>query len=261
LRRPHSRPQEGSASVSRRWTGKLDLVTSPDFFVYRAMLAVLVLALGAGVARAATPSGLLGYEYSAGGGGQETHVVMAVGALDFGTADLLLGGLRFRDRSVGSGGGLVLGGGVPLGRAASFRVLGSRFVAEDDFSAWRIRLGPLMALPSGGRTGIFLTRQANNRGSRVDGGAWEIAMPLSPRTEGSLTTFYGRSDADEGFGAAVGLLWRAMRRLEISGELGLSSAALVARRGALLTGSGPDAVEEDRELSTSTSLAVRTLFP
>jgi hypothetical protein len=230
--------------------------------------AALALASIERPAEAAVPSAALGYDYSRGPAGQETHSVLGIAGVSLGAGDVLGGVMRFDDSVVGPGYGLVLGGGASPGGSTSLRVLASRFVADESYRAWRLKSGPVVNL-AGGTLGLSWVHEANNLGPDTDSGLGELAIPLASQWTGKLTGSYGRSGDVNGFAASAGAAWTIVPHLEVGGELGVArnapSTTPGPRGGGLglldpLLGGG-QAPEPSDEVGATTSLSVRATFP
>jgi len=232
-------------------------------------LAMLIL-LAAGPARAASPSASIGYDFDRGPSGQETRSIVGLAGLGFGSGDLVLGALRFDDSTIGPGTGMVAGGSSRLAPSSGARVLGTRFVGDDGYRAWRIKAGPQWSL-GGASLWIFYQHDSNNLTGVSDGGAGELMVPLAFQWTVKLSGSYGRSGDVTGYATAIGAAWTPVPHLKLSGEVGVASNALGSSVGpggrpSLLPGLLGDPRTESRsetgyEAASTASLAVRIALP
>lgn len=227
----------------------------------------LTLAL-CGRSAGAAASGAAGYDYYRGMEHRETHTVLGVAGVPVGAGDVLGGGLWFDDDVVGSGYGLVLGGGIALGGPAALRVLTTRFVGDEGYRAWRVKVGPQWTLAGGGTLGLSWVRDVNNLGPDTDGGAGELSVPLASRWTGRLSGSIGRSGDVTGYAASAGAGWTVAPHLELAGELGLARnppATTPAPSGGrllppILDPGEPPPAQADDEVATTTLLSLRVTF-
>ena len=200
----------------------------------------------------------------------QTQAALGVADLASGSGDVLGGVMRFDDSVVGPGYGLVLGGGTSLGGPTSLRVLGTRFLGDRDYRAWRLKAGPLWSLPGGGSLGLYYVHDENNRSPDTESGAGELGVPLAAGWSGKLAGSYGRAEDVTGYSAAVGAGWTAIPHLELGADVGIArnppaTASPGPNGGGLL---GPLLGEDpaspparvDRVAAT-TSLSLRVTFP
>ena len=173
-----------------------------------------------------------GAEYSQGANDQTTRSALALGTIGAGGLSVTAGVLRFDDSQVGAGNGFVGGVGVPLFPMTNLRVQGVRFIGDDSFRAWRAKAGPVFSFPMGPTLGVSFVHHQDNQNGRSNGVVGELAIPLP----GTLTAQASASHASlsnglEASSGAIGLGWRPLPMLEISGEAGL------ARNGSPMTSS------------------------
>jgi len=175
-----------------------------------------------------------GLDYYQGPGGETTRSALAIAGVVSGDAVGTLSLMRYLDTVIGDGVGFGGSLRLPLDHDQSLCAWGSRFAGDDSLRAWRLKVGPLFQLPSGGSTGVYYTHAEDDAGSRSDAGAVELALPLRAGLTGRASAAYG--SAPGGLRSAlgsVGLAWTPVRGLELAGDVG------VARNGALTTSPGP----------------------
>lgn len=240
----------------------------PSMKLVPCITLVAAVTVSARLAGAATPSGAVGLDYYRGPSGAETRSALGIGGLGFVVGDVLAGLVGFDDQLVGSGYGLLIGGGVRLGGTAALRLLATRFEAREDYRAWRVKLGPQWSLPQGAALGLFWVHDSNNLTPDTESGAGEFSFPLIPAWTGKLSGSYGRSSEATGYSVSAGALWALAPHLELGGDLGLARnppAATPGPSGGVL-GSilGPGerpAIAPNEPVSAIASLSLRLALP
>jgi hypothetical protein len=180
------------------------------FFVLPARPSDAAFSLGGGADVYAGPEGqtskdLLGFVSAGGTGGAVTAILS-----------------RYDSSNLGPGvtGSVVVG--LPLEGASFLQVAGTRSVGDEIYRAWRIALGPVIALGAGRSLGIVVARTEENVGARFNTVTSEFSAPLGRSTggvaRGSYSSVEGGGTAYQG---VVGLTWTASKRLQVYGELGL----------------------------------------
>ena len=223
-------------------------------------------------ALATAASGAVGYDYYSGPNGQQTHAGLGIAVLGVGSGDLLAGALRFDDNIVGPGSGVLLGGGVPLGERVKLRMLGTRFVGDRDYRAWRLKIGPQWSAPAGGVLGAFYIHDSNNLGPDTRSGTGELSVPLSKAWAGKFSLSYGRCDEVSGFASTVGAEWTPVPHVGLSADLGFArnppgtTVGPAAPGGGVLqsilgTGHASGAERTDEKVTGTTSVSLRVTFP
>ena len=200
-------------------------------------VAAVALALACSVPASAAPTwvGGGGYDYYQGPGGQFTRSALGVvgGSLGGGSASLTL--MRYSDNLSGDGMGYIGSLGATLAPTASLRIWGSRFVGDDSLRAWRVKVGPMFAVGTGGTLGVFYTHAADNTGSHSDGGSADLNLPIPTQQQWSARAgvAYAVAPGVHAGQGTVGLGFTPVHGLELTSDVG------VAQNGALTTSPGP----------------------
>ena len=174
-----------------------------------------------------------GIDYSQGSGGESTRGVLAIVGSSVGSGNATLALVRYRDSATGDGLGWIGAVRAPLARGHGLAASGARFVGDDSLRSWRVKVGPVLELPSGGTAGVYYTHAQDDAGARADAAAAELSLPLSARFTGRASGAYGSAPGGLRTAlASVGLGWAPAHGLELTGDLGVS------RNGAFATTPG-----------------------
>jgi len=190
-------------------------------------VAAFALALLAGGARVsfALPLGVgARFDYA-----QEPAHEISRGAVGYvfasaGLVDVLAGGLRFDDSVIGEGGGGLASVGLPMGAALKWRLTGTRFVGDDTFRGWRLRLGPEFSLA--GRTlGLYVSHDDNNAFGTSNTAGGELTVPLVAGLAGRANAAWtSLGDAGHAARGALGADWNVRPNVALMGDVGLAQS-------------------------------------
>jgi hypothetical protein len=133
--------------------------------------------------------------------------------------------MRFDDRQIGPGYGVVLGGGVALGSEFSLRTMGTRFIGDDDYRAWRVKVGPQWSRTQRRSVGLFYVHDESNLFSATDGVVGQASTPVAERITARLGASYARGGDRSGGAVTVGGSWFGVSHLEIGGDVGIAHNA------------------------------------
>lgn len=224
---------------------------------------------------AAPLTALGGYDHYEGPFGQRTDGVL--GALVVGAAggDLTLAGVRYDDTTIGPGYSVTGGVGVPLATVAMVRLTGTRFINDDSFRAWRAKVGPQFNLPGSRSVTLSYAHYQDNLATRSNGVIAEASTPLLAHLSGKATTSYATTpQGPSALQGSIGLGWSPIRRLELSGEVGIARNAAGAAgqpfpaKGPLdglpLIGGGSSpegAPESSKEVEGTVLIGLRVVVP
>ena len=226
----------------------------------------------------ADTAGLLGADYTS-VRGQVTKGF--VGAAVYGFEDggfLTAAGSRYDDNLIGDGVSVTAGVGAPVRGTLLARVFGTRWVGDNEFRAWQLKVGPFVQWSGGATLGLSFVRH-DDGDATATGGVVEASIPVAPRWRATLSGSAaairgGRGSASGSAGAA----WQAGSRVEVQAEAG------VARNGALGTTTAPSGggggllgglpllgrsqeraastgEEEGQPVSGTVTVGLRVLFP
>lgn len=167
-----------------------------------------------------------GLDHYAGALGQRTESFVAGASAAAAIGDLTLAGMRYDDNRIGRGYGMIGGAGLPIGFSTILRVQATRFVGDDSFRAWRAKAGPQFGIPGGGSVALSYSYYEDNLPSTSHGAIGELATPVAGGLTGRMTASCATSpQGPPALQGSVGLGWRPMPRLEISGEVGMTRNA------------------------------------
>jgi hypothetical protein len=188
------------------------------------LFLLMLFALSSPAAAAVTAVG--GYDHYAGAFGQRTDGVVGAVVVGIGSGDVTAAGVRYDDSLIGEGYSVVGGVGLPLAPTTMLRASGTRFIGDESFRAWRVKVGPQFALPGERSLTLSYSRYQDNLASRSNGVIAEATSPLVPKLGGKATgSVATTSDGPTALQGSVGLSWSPVRRLELSGEVGVARNA------------------------------------
>ena len=202
-------------------------------------LAGMLLVLAGHAPVAAAPiTAVGGFDHYEGASGQSTNGALGAAVLSAGGGDLTLAGVRFDDSDAGQGYSFTGGLGLPVAPLMMLRVIGTRFIGEQDLRAWRAKVGPQFSLPGGRILTISYSHYRNHLGARSNAGIAEATTPLVTRLSGRASASYATTPQAPVLQGSAGLGWNVAPHLELTGEAGLvSSEAGAAAPGS--PGGGP----------------------
>ena len=241
----------------------------------RRNVAKMALALSAGLAcfgtsalHAAPASVGAGYTYYSGPAGQITRSAIVFGSVSpMPGFQATLGGMRYDDNGIGEGNGLIGGLGMPLAPLTTFRVWGYRYLGDEDFKAWRVKVGPELGLPRSATLGLFYSHyQADgDADGATDAAIGELGIPLVAGLTARMNASYASAANDvASTQGSLGLAWSPMRLLELSSEIGVAhngwTTAPFPSRGTpglpLIGGGGGSPGSENDESSTESTFQI-----
>ena len=158
-----------------------------------AMGTSLCLAFLATPAAAATLSAAGGYDYYQGPVSWTRGVVAAVGA-SVPRATLALAGVRYDDQQTGLGTSAILTGAVQVQPLLALCAQGTRFLGDEGFRSWRLKLGPRLSV-GGATTQLSYVRDQQDGGARTQSGVIESEFPLIESLKGRATASYASAGA------------------------------------------------------------------
>ena len=216
------------------------------------------------VANAASVSAVAGYDDYHGPQSQHTRGAVAAVGVDFGGAQASLAGVRYDDRFTGAGSSVLVGLGVPLHTALTLRGQYTRFFGDEDFGAWRAKVGPQISL-AGARTTLSYVRYQDDQDYESNAGMIETEIPLAERWTGRASGSYAAaSQGAHGLQGALGLAWTPIAHFEIAGELGAAQEAAQSSSGPsqpVLPLFGSSESSTERRFSPTALVSIRVSAP
>lgn len=180
--------------------------------------------------QAASVSATGGCDYYQGPVSLTKGVVAAVG-VGVPRASLALAGVRYDDEQTGLGTSGIVTGALQIHPLMALSAQVTRFMGDEGFRSWRIKLGPRLLL-GGSSTLLSYVRDEEDAGAVTQSGVIESEIPLieglKARANGSYAT---AGQGIHGLLGAVGLGWSPVSRLELAGEVGLAQQAAVTTSG------------------------------
>lgn len=276
----------GPCSRSRERRGSECACPGGNLWITRTAAALLSsgllwMGLAPPAASAVSAAGAIGYERFTGVRGHVAQGGLAVLAVAGSRASAFVQGVRYDDSFVGRGTSATLGGTVPCAGPVALRAQATRFFG-DGYGAWRFLGGPELRFPEGSSVALLGTRFQDRNGFESTGAQAEAGVSLAPRwtARASLAYAVSRRDAESGSGGersaqgSLGAIWRALRNLELSAEMGLARRRLSAAGpfpsappvgGLSLVGGDPSAASgtgsTDDEVAPTALVGVRVLIP
>ncbi|MGE5177082.1 MAG: hypothetical protein ACM3JJ_12010 [Hyphomicrobiales bacterium] len=189
---------------------------------------VAVISLGAATARADV-AGAVGADYYSGPSSQVTRGVLGIASVGVAGGFASVAGVRYDDTLVGPGFGVTAGVGAPLGGSDRlFRVLGTRYVGDGTYRAWRLKAGPFFQW-NGSSLGVSFLRYVDDVGGEATGAIVEVETPVAPRWRATID---GSAAAialgQRSVSASAGVAWTAARHLTLSAEAGVARNGTIA---------------------------------
>jgi hypothetical protein len=190
-------------------------------------LVFTALALGFGTSAHAAPIGAFGgFDHYVGAFDQRTDGWVAGLEMTTAAADLALAGVRYDDTLIGRGTSVTGVAGFAMAPMTHLRFAATRFVGDETFRAWRARVGPQFGLPSGQSLWLSYVHYEDNAADHSDGVVAEATTPLIANLTGRANASYATAVAGPpALQGSVGLGWRVIPHVELSGELGLARNA------------------------------------
>jgi len=193
-------------------------------------VGLLLLGLVPSAGHAASLSAVGGFDYYQGPVSLTRGVVAAVG-MDVSNASLAVGGVRYDDQQTGTGTSGIATGALRLHPVVALSAQVTRFMGDEGFRAWRIKLGPQLSL-AGSRTLLAYLRDQEDAGAVTQSGVIESEFPLLARWKGHASGSYATAGPGlHGMQGAVGLGWSPLPRLELTGEMGMAQQTAVTSNG------------------------------
>jgi len=213
-----------------------------------------------------------GYDYYRGPVDQITHGPVGVAGVSLGLASFSVTGMRYDDNHAGNGTSVTGGIGIPVFPAVQMRTFVSRYVGDEAYRAWRVKVGPQVGIPTGQSVGVFYSHYRDNGDVVSDGATAELATPLIAGLSGKVTAAYAKAEGLKSGQGSVGLSWTPVGHLELSGEVGLARNGAVATQpipppGGLhlpLIGANPppgSTTTEEVRLEKTVLVGMRVWFP
>lgn len=230
------------------------------------LIAVLLAAVPARV-QPAPVTAVAGFDVASAGADASTRAALLGGIAQLGGFEVTLIGLRFDDRRVGAGSGATVGLGIPLAPATSLQVQGSRFLGDQDYRAWRTRVGPRLGL--GGAVAWIAWGHDQIPDESWDGGVLDASVPLIAGLAARLNGAAGRTSQGVVTAAGSGgLAWSALPHLLLFGDVGRSRngggvtmTSTPPRLLGLLGGGSTSSEPHPDVLSTTFQLGARVTLP
>jgi hypothetical protein len=244
----------------------------------RIIVSTLALMLVTTAAQAAPLGAFGGFDHYAGAFGQRTDGWVAGLELSAAAADAAIAGVRYDDTLIGRGTSVTGAAGFAMAPMTQLRFAATRFIGDQTFRAWRARVGPRFSLPSGQSLWLSYVHYQDDAAGHSDGATAEAATLLIANLTGRANASYATAvNGPPALQGSLGLGWRVVPHLELSGELGLArnrsgatGGAPVPGGGVLgiqppLIGGGGNAGGESRgsvnDVSMTASLGVRVFLP
>lgn len=187
-----------------------------------ALLAHLALAALASPPVIAAPlSGGAGLDYSSGPHGKTTKSVLGFLTLGLGRGDATIAGARYDDSEVGNGVSGTANVGVPVAKTMFVRAIGTRFLGDETYRAWRLKTGPQFVLPGGQTLGLYYVHFEDNAAATSTSVAGELKIPMGESLSAQAGAIYGAlPDGLTNYQASFGLNWLVAKHLLFVSELG-----------------------------------------
>jgi hypothetical protein len=215
-----------------------------------------------------------GYDYAGGVDGQQTHGALLGLGLGAEWGDASLAGVRFDDNRIGPGFGASASIGWEIGTMITLRASGTRLLADESYRAWRWKAGPQVTLTDQRQISFSYVRYEDALGAS-NGVVGEAAVPLRALLTGKATASYAENpDGQDSVHGSIGVAWRLVSNLELSGEIGVAKNGVVTSQtsfpsqrplgGLPILGGGdpgPESQHAEDRVSTISLLGVRVLFP
>lgn len=187
----------------------------------------LLLSLVAPSARAGSFSAVGGYDYYQSPVSLTRGFVGALG-MDVAQVSAALAAVRYDDGLTGEGTSAIATLGVRVHPSAMLSGQVTRFLGDEGYRAWRMKLGPQLLL-AGSRTTLAYVRDQEDFGQVTQSALIESEVPLAAGWKGRANASYATTESGlHGTQGAVGLGWSPWPRLELAGEVGLAQQVAVS---------------------------------
>ena len=221
---------------------------------------------------AAPLSGGAGIDYSSAPNGQTTKDALGFLTLALGRCDGTAVGARYEDTLVGNGLSGTLNLGLPVAKMVFVRAMGSRFLGDETYRAWRLKAGPQVVLPTGQTVSLSYVRFEDNAAWISNSVVGELTIPRGESLSVKAGATYGSlPDGLTNFQGSVGLNWVAAKHLLLMSELGAGEnvTTISTSTGGVGIGRGGSGVRGRRSGGSSTqnqfaataSFGLRVLVP
>jgi hypothetical protein len=226
----------------------------------RAAGLALFLCLLAPQAYAGSFSAVGGYDYYQSPVSLTRGFVGALG-MDVAPVSAALAAVRYDDGLTGEGTSAIATVGWRVHSAALLSGQVTRFLGDEGYRAWRLKLGPQLLL-AGSRTSLSYVRDQEDFGPLTQSAVIETEVPFVASWKARGNASYATTDAGlHGVQGALGLGWSPVPRLELAGEVGLAQQVAVSygpvHRPLLpILGGPPQAPESKSETSFSPTALV-----
>jgi hypothetical protein len=166
-------------------------------------------------------SGGAGIDYSSSPNGQTTKDALGFLTLVLGRFDGTAIGARYEDTLVGNGLSGALNLGLPVAKTMFVRAIGTRFLGDETYRAWRLKAGPQVVLPMGQTVGLSYVRFEDNAGGISNSVVGELKIPRGERLSAQAGVTYGSlPGAMTNLQGTLGLNWIVAKHLLFLSELG-----------------------------------------
>jgi hypothetical protein len=166
-------------------------------------------------------SGGAGVDYSSAPNGQTTKDALGFLTLVLGRFDGTAVGARYEDTLVGNGLSGALNLGLPVAKTMFVRAIGTRFLGDETYRAWRLKAGPQVVLPMGQTVGLSYVRFEDNAGGISNSVVGELKIPRGERLSAQAGVTYGSlPGAMTNLQGTLGLNWIVAKHLLFMSELG-----------------------------------------
>lgn len=186
------------------------------------LLAHLALAAFASPRVIAAPlSGGAGIDYSSGPNGQTTKGALGFLTLGVGRGDATTAGARYENSQVGNGVSGTLNVGAPVAKTMFVRAIGTRFLGDETYRAWRLKAGPQFVLPRGQTLSLYYVHFEDQAAGTSNSVAGELKIPMGENLSAQAGATYGAlPNGLTNFQGSIGLNWVVAKHLLLMSELG-----------------------------------------
>jgi len=238
-----------------------------------ALLAHLALAgFPSPCAIAAPLSGGAGIDYSGAPNGQTTKDALGFLTLALGRCEGTAVGARYEDTLVGNGLSGTLNLGLPVAKTVLVRAIGTRFLGDEAYRAWRLKAGPQVVLSTGQTVGVSYVRFEDNAAGISNSVVGELKIPMGESLSAQAGATYGSLPGGlTNFQGTLGLNWIVAKHLLFMSELGAGENVAttststggvgIGRRVSGLRVPRPGGSSTQNQFAATTYLGLRVLVP
>jgi hypothetical protein len=182
---------------------------------------VLALTWSPSAGDAALTAGV-GADYYAGPEGQSVRDVLGYVGTSLKRSDLTLAVARYDHSHLGPGTSVSALGSFTVAPTVLLQLSATRTVGSNDYRAWRLAMGPMLAVGQGRWLALTLSRSEEIYGPSMTGLTSELGIPLSAKVAGSARASLASVEGGgTSFLGSAGVVWSPARRVQLFGELGV----------------------------------------